>query len=60
MMTHHAEDQPSLFDEDAPRIELKAAQKAELAAVVEALLREIAATLAYTANGETGHEQDHG
>ena len=60
MMTHHAEDQPSLFDEDAPRIELKAAQKVELAAVVEALLREIAATLAYTANGETGHEQDHG
>ena len=60
MMTHHAEDQPSLFDEETPRVELKPARKVELAAVVEALLREIAVTLASTANGEIGHEQDHG
>ena len=59
-MTHHAEDQPSLFDEGTPRVELKPVLKVELAAVVEALLREIAVTLASTANGELGHEQDHG
>ena len=59
-MTHHAEHQPSLFDEETPRVELKPARKVELAAVVEALLREIAVTLANTANGGVGHEQDHG
>ena len=59
-MTHHTEDQPSLFDEETPRVEMKPAQQAALAVVVEALLREIAATLVNTANGESGHEQDHG
>ena len=57
---HHTEAQPSLFDEETPRVELKPAQQVALAAVVEALLREIAATLVNTANGESGHEQDHG
>jgi hypothetical protein len=32
--------QPSLFDEERPRIELRPAQRAELATVVEALLRD--------------------
>ena len=59
-MTHHTEDQPSLFDEETPRIELKPAQQVALAAVVEALLGEIAATLVSTANGGSGHEQNHG
>ena len=57
---HHTEAQPSLFDEETPRVELKTAQKAALAAVVEALLREIAAALANATNGESGDEQDHG
>jgi hypothetical protein len=33
--------------------------RAELAAVVEALLREIAAALVNTKRGESDHEQDH-
>ena len=49
--------QPSLFDENEPRVELATAQKADLAMLVEALLREIATALA---NGEIGDEQDHG
>jgi hypothetical protein len=57
-MTRQSENfQPSLFEEDAPRIELAAAQKVDLAVLVEALLREIAAMLA---SGEIGHDQDHG
>ena len=56
-MTRRSENvQPSLFDEDAPRVMLAAARMADLAALVEALLREIAAALA---NGEIGDEQDH-
>ena len=57
---HQVEDQPNLFDEERSRVELTPARQVELAAVVEALLREIAVTLASTANGEIGHEQDHG
>ncbi len=49
--------QPSLFEDEAPRVVLAAAQMVDLAALVEALLREIATALA---NGETGDEQDHG
>jgi hypothetical protein len=50
--------QPSLFE--GPRIELRPAQRAELAAVVEALLREIAAALLVNARrGESDHEQNH-
>ncbi len=49
--------QPSLLEliEEAPRIALAPAQKAQLATLVEALLAEIAATLAR----EVGNEQDH-
>ena len=49
--------QPSLFDEDEPRVVLAAAQTVDLAALMEVLLREIATALA---NGEIGDEQDHG
>ena len=48
--------QPSLFEDEAPRVVLAAAQMVDLAALVEALLREIATALA---NGGTGDEQDH-
>jgi hypothetical protein len=48
--------QPSLFEEDEPRVELAAAQKVDLAMLVEALLREIATALA---SGEIGDDQDH-
>jgi hypothetical protein len=48
--------QPSLFDEDESPVELAAVQMVDLAALVEALLREIATALA---NAEFGDEQDH-
>jgi hypothetical protein len=49
--------QLSLFDRnEAPRVVLAAAQMADLAALAEALLREIAAALA---SGEASDEQDH-
>ncbi len=49
--------QPSLLEliEEAPRIALAPAQKTQLATLVEALLAEIAATLAR----EVANEQDH-
>jgi hypothetical protein len=46
--------QPSLFEDEAPRVILAAV--GDLAALVEALLREIATALA---NVESGDEQDH-
>jgi hypothetical protein len=49
--------QPSLFDEDEPRVELALAEKIGLATLVKALPLEIATALA---NGETGDDQDHG
>jgi hypothetical protein len=49
--------QPSLFDEDEPRVELAPAEKIGLATLVKVLLLEIATALA---NGETGDDQDHG
>jgi len=52
--------QRSLFDEERPRIELRPVQRAELAKVVEALLREIAAALVNAKRGEIDHQQDHG
>ena len=56
-MTRQSENlQPSLFEEDQPRIEVSAAQRADLAMLVEALLREIAAAMA---SGELGDDQDH-
>jgi hypothetical protein len=60
-MTHRSENlQPSLFEAGPPRAELRPKQKAELAATVEALLREIAASLAKAANREGGNDEDHG
>jgi hypothetical protein len=57
-MTRQSEElQASLFDEDESPVELAAAQMVDLAALVEALLREIATALA---NAEIGDEQDNG
>ena len=53
---HH---QPSLFDEETPLVKPCPARRAELAGLVEALLREIAATLVNARSGESIHEQDH-
>ena len=59
-MTRQSENlQRSLFDEERPRVELRPAQRAELATVVQALLREIAAALVDAKRGESDHEQDH-
>ena len=56
-MTHQSKNlQPSLFEDNAPVVVLAAALMIDLAALVEALLREIATALA---NGEIGDEQDH-
>jgi hypothetical protein len=50
--------QLSLFEgNEAPRVVLATAQMVDLAALVEALLREIATALA---NGEVSDEQDQG
>ena len=51
--------QPNLFKAERPCVELRAAQKSELAMVIEVLLREIAAALAKAANGGSGDDQDH-
>jgi hypothetical protein len=60
-MAHKSEGhQPSLFDEERPRVEPGPAQRVELAGLVEALLREIAGTLVKVRSGESVHEQDHG
>ena len=48
--------QPRLFEDETPRAVLAGAQMVNLAALVEALLREIATALA---NRETGDEQSH-
>ena len=56
-MTRRSESlQRNLFEEDEPCVDLAAAQKVDLAALVEVLLREIATALA---NGESGHDQNH-
>jgi hypothetical protein len=52
--------QPSLFDEETPLVKPCPARKVELAGLVEALLREIAATLVQRNGGARIHEQDHG
>jgi hypothetical protein len=52
--------QPSLFDEETPSVKPCPARRVELAGLVEALLREIAATLVNVRSGESAHEQDHG
>ena len=51
--------QPSLFDEETPLVKPCPARRGELAGLVEALFREIAATLANVRRGESIHEQDH-
>ena len=51
--------QPSLFDEETPLVKPCPARRVELAGLVEALLREIAATLINVGSGESIHEQDH-
>jgi hypothetical protein len=53
---HH---QPNLFDEGAPLVMPCPARSIELARLVEALLREIAATLVNVRREEGIHEQDH-
>ena len=59
-MRHRSENlQPNLFEAERPWIELRAAQKSELATVIEGLLREIAAALAKAASGESGDDQDN-
>jgi hypothetical protein len=49
--------QPDLFAKDEPRVLLAPSQKEQLAALVQALLIEIAVALA---SGEFGDDQDHG
>jgi hypothetical protein len=56
-MPHQSKNrQLSLFENESPRVVLVSAQMGDLAALVEALLREIATALA---NGEAGDEQGH-
>ena len=57
-MKHNAASrQPDLFDVDDYQTSPIPSQKEQLAALVEALLREIAAALAA---GEVGDDKDHG
>lgn len=57
-MTHQSEKrQLCLFDEDEPCVAPKAAHSADLATLVEALLREIATALT---SGGISDDQDHG
>ena len=59
-MTQHIESpQPSLLAllMEVPRVVLPSAQQAQLATLLEVLLREIAVALA---TGEVGHDEDHG
>lgn len=60
MTRQSANRQPSLLDEEMPRMEPCPAQRAELAGLVEALLCEIAATLVNVRSGESVDEQNHG
>ena len=59
---HHRPErhQPSLFDEEAPLVKGRLARRVELASLVEALLREIAATLVQRKDRASIHEQNHG
>ncbi len=59
-MMHRSKNlQPSLFEVGPPRVESWPKQKTELVATVEALLREIAASLAKAANRGSGNDEDH-
>ena len=57
MMRKLENPQPDLFEPDKPRAVLTPPQKIQLAALIEALLLEIATALA---GGEVGDDQDHG
>jgi hypothetical protein len=57
MKQNAASRQPDLFDVDEHQTAPPPAQREQLAALVEALLREIAAVLAA---GEAGDDQDNG
>ena len=57
MKQNAASRQPDLFDVDEHQTAPIPAQREQLAALVKALLREIAAALAA---GEVGDDQDHG
>ena len=60
-MAHKFENhQTDLFEEKTPRLEPPAAQKIELASLLEVLLCEIAAALVNVNSGGNGHDQDHG
>jgi len=51
--------QPILFDEETPLVKPCPARRIELVGLVEALLRDIAATLVNVKGGGSIHEQDH-
>jgi hypothetical protein len=57
MKQNAASRQPDLFDVDEHQAAARPAQREQLATLVEALLREIAAALV---TGEVGDDQDHG
>jgi hypothetical protein len=60
MARKSAAHQPSLFDTEPPHMTPCPTRMIELRVVLEALMREIAATLVNSRNGEGVHEQDHG
>jgi hypothetical protein len=57
MMSKSASLQPDLFEQDEPSVAQVPGQMEQLAALVEALLLEIAVALAA---GKVGDDQDHG
>ncbi len=57
MKSKSASLQPDLFEQDEPSVAQVPGQMEQLAALVEALLLEIAVALAA---GEVGDDQDHG
>jgi len=57
MKRNSASIQPDLFEQNRPRVLLVPVYKEQLAALVKALLLEIAATLA---SGKVADDQDHG
>jgi hypothetical protein len=57
MKQNAASRQPDLFDVDEHQAAARPAQREQLATLVEALLREVAAALV---TGEVGDDQDHG
>jgi hypothetical protein len=58
-MARKSKHQPSLFDQETPLVKPCPARRVELAGLVEALLREIAAALVNVRSEESIHEQDH-